>query len=112
MMKDDLAVDSGFGSCHQPSAEPLTVRALNITKYFGAVRALGNACLSLYPGKVLCSVGDNGAGKSTLSKIVSGQLRPDAGELVDGVPQPHSTTRRALSLGIAVVPQTLALMTT
>jgi simple sugar transport system ATP-binding protein len=110
MMEDDLAVDSSFGSYQQPSAGSPTVRALNITKYFGAVRALGNACLSLYPGKVLCLVGDNGAGKSTLSKIVCGQLRPDAGDLlVDGVAQPHLTPRRALSLGIAVVPQTLAL---
>jgi ABC-type sugar transport system ATPase subunit len=92
------------------TSEAAIVSCQEITKYFGAVRAVGNASLSLTAGKVLCLVGDNGAGKSTLSKVLCGQLRPDAGELwVDGVRQPHLTPRRAIELGIAVVPQTLAL---
>jgi ABC-type sugar transport system ATPase subunit len=86
------------------------VRCQNLTKYFGGVQALGDVSINLTPGEVLCLVGDNGAGKSTLSNIISGQLRPDAGEMwIDGTKQRHLTPRRALELGISVVPQTLAL---
>jgi ABC-type sugar transport system ATPase subunit len=86
------------------------LRCVGLTKYFGGVQALGDVSLTINAGEIVCVVGDNGAGKSTLSKIISGQLQPDAGELwIDNVQRPHLTPRRALELGISVVPQTLAL---
>jgi ABC-type sugar transport system ATPase subunit len=86
------------------------VQCENVTKLFGGVQALRSVSLSMKAGEVLCLVGDNGAGKSTLSKIIAGQLRPDAGEIsIGGVKQPRLTPRRALELGISVVPQTLSL---
>ena len=51
----------------------------NISKAFGAVRALSRVHLTVAPGEVLGLVGDNGAGKSTLMKILAGaHLRPIA----------------------------------
>ena len=86
------------------------ISCANIVKFFGGVEALGNVHFSLNAGEVVCLVGDNGAGKSTLSKILCGQMRPDAGELlINGVRHTNLTPRRALELGIASVPQTLAL---
>jgi simple sugar transport system ATP-binding protein len=38
----------------------------NISKAFGAVQALRDVDLGLYPGEILGLVGDNSAGKSTL----------------------------------------------
>ena len=35
--------------------------------------------LKVYPGEVLCLLGDNGAGKSTLIKILSGVHEPTSG---------------------------------
>jgi ABC-type sugar transport system ATPase subunit len=91
------------------SLDPV-VRCNSITKYFGGVQALANVSLSLYPGEVLCLVGDNGAGKTTLSKIICGQLHPDAGEIwIGGRARPRMTPLKALELGIAIVPQDLAL---
>ncbi len=91
------------------SPDPV-VRCRSITKYFGGVQALANVSLSLYPGEVLCVVGDNGAGKTTLSKIICGQLHPDAGDIwIAGRPRPRLTPLKALELGIAIVPQDLAL---
>lgn len=41
----------------------------NISKNFGAVRALSNISFDLEGGKILGFVGDNGAGRTTLLKF-------------------------------------------
>jgi ABC-type sugar transport system ATPase subunit len=96
-----------------PTQLPESVAAIEcqkITKLFGGVQALANVSLTMRAGEIVCLVGDNGAGKSTLSKVLTGQLQPEAGSIaVNGIEQTHLTSRRALELGIAVVPQTLAL---
>ena len=54
-------------------------------KRFGGVHALRGAALEVRAGEVHALVGENGSGKSTLLRIVSGQLRADAGEIaLDG----------------------------
>jgi len=45
---------------------PPLVEMHNISKAFGAVRALSRVHLTVAPGEVLGLVGDNAAGKSTL----------------------------------------------
>jgi ABC-type sugar transport system ATPase subunit len=86
------------------------IRCEHITRYFGGVQALEDVSLTLRSGEVLCLVGDNGAGKSTLTNIITGQLRPDDGRLwIDGVERSRLTPRKALELGVSVVPQTLEL---
>ena len=45
------------------------------------VQALTNVNLSIYPGEVLALVGESGGGKSTVGNIISGILRPTAGQL-------------------------------
>lgn len=82
-----------------------------IYKYFGNVIALSGVSLDLYPGEVMCLLGDNGAGKSTLIKILSGVHRPDGGAyLVEGKPVAFSSPRDALDHGIATVYQDLAMI--
>ncbi len=53
-------------------------------KAFGAVHALVDGSIDLYPGEAHGLVGENGAGKSTLVKILGGVYQPDAGDLVIG----------------------------
>lgn len=56
-------------------------------------------------------MGENGAGKSTLGKIVAGALRQDEGELVvDGRNVHYATPRDALSDGITMIHQEIALV--
>ena len=54
----------------------------NIKKSFGSVYALGGVNLHVDQGEVLGLLGDNGAGKSTLIKILSGVLKPTAGDIL------------------------------
>ena len=42
----------------------------NITKRFGAVKALNDVSLQLEAGEVMSLCGENGSGKSTLMKIL------------------------------------------
>ena len=53
-----------------------------VSKSFGANRALDDVSLSVAAGEIVGLVGENGAGKTTLMRIVSGELRPDAGTVV------------------------------
>jgi simple sugar transport system ATP-binding protein len=53
----------------------------DVSKVFAGYRALHNVSLDIYPGQVLCLLGDNGAGKSTLIKVLSGFHEPTSGLL-------------------------------
>lgn len=41
----------------------------HVDKAFPGVKALNNACLSVYTGRVMALMGENGAGKSTDESI-------------------------------------------
>ncbi|HWD69712.1 MAG TPA: ATP-binding cassette domain-containing protein [Solirubrobacteraceae bacterium] len=86
------------------------LEARNITKTYGHVQALEGANFSVHPGEVVALIGDNGAGKSTLTKVISGVIRPDSGELLfDGRPVDIGSPAAAQQLGIETVFQDLAL---
>lgn len=55
------------------------LRLEDVSKHFGAVRAVDHANLVIGVGEVVGIVGDNAAGKSTLMKIISGVYTPDTG---------------------------------
>lgn len=56
-------------SCHQ------------VSKSFGAVRALAGVSLHVAPGEFVALLGPNGAGKSTLFQILTGLFVADSGEV-------------------------------
>lgn len=82
----------------------------DISKRFGATRALRGVCLDAYPGKVLALIGENGAGKSTLMKVLSGAHAPDAGtmELAGNTYRPR-TPHQGRVAGVAMIYQELNL---
>ena len=55
------------------------VQISDLTKYYGAKKALNNVNLTVQPGKVIGLLGPNGSGKTTLLKILNGLLQADAG---------------------------------
>ena len=56
------------------------IETRNLTKTYGAVRALDGLSLSIPRGGVYGVLGPNGAGKSTLFRILLGLIRPTDGE--------------------------------
>lgn len=56
--------------------------ASGVAKSFGAVKALTDAKLTLNEGQVVALMGANGAGKSTFVKILTGALKPTAGQVL------------------------------
>jgi D-xylose transport system ATP-binding protein len=86
----------------------LSLRSVN--KHFGAVRALTDIDLDVYPGEIVALVGDNGAGKSTLVKVLAGVHAADDGEILwKGEPVKIDSPVDSQELGIATVYQDLAL---
>lgn len=78
----------------------------NVNKSFGPIDVLNDISLDVYPGEVLCLLGDNGAGKSTLIKIISGVYLTSSGTIeMDGNTVAFNSPRDASNLGIATVHQ-------
>lgn len=61
-------------------SEPLLV-VDNVRVAFGGVHALGGVSIEVRAGEIFCLIGPNGAGKTTLFNVISGIVRPDAGDV-------------------------------
>lgn len=88
-----------------------SIKAHNLEKSFGAVKAVQNYSVEIKQGDVVALVGDNGAGKSTVVKMLSGLYKPEAGEIL--VNDQLVTLRSVIDArkaGIETVLQDLALV--
>ncbi|AGF72172.1 ATP-binding cassette domain-containing protein [Corynebacterium halotolerans] len=87
------------------------VRLEEISKDYGAYRALDSVSLTVHAGQVTCVLGDNGAGKSTLIKVLAGLHSASSGVMyVAGEEVAFGSPRDALAAGIATVYQDLAVV--
>jgi rhamnose transport system ATP-binding protein len=95
------------GGDHAASGTTEAVLALRgAAKSFGAVRAVADGSIELYPGEAHALVGENGAGKSTVVKILAGVHQPDSGTLeIDGRAVTLHGPAGARDAGIAVIYQ-------
>jgi erythritol transport system ATP-binding protein len=88
----------------------IVLAAQDISKRFGAVRALSNVNFEVQRGQVTSLFGENGAGKSTLVKILSGVHQQTRGQiLLEDKPVSLTSTVDARNLGISIIHQELAL---
>lgn len=65
-------------AAHQP------IRIENVSKTFGATKALRNVSLEVAPGSIHALIGLNGSGKSTLVKVMDGYHSADEGTVSMG----------------------------
>jgi ribose transport system ATP-binding protein len=90
--------------------DDIVLKISNVSKSFGAIRALRGVDFDLRRGEVHAIAGENGAGKSTLMNIIDGILQPDTGEIfLNGAPVEINSPARAHELGIGFVHQEIAL---
>jgi simple sugar transport system ATP-binding protein len=88
------------------SAKKPILSLKNVSKVFAGYQALKDVSLDIYPGQVLCLLGDNGAGKSTLIKVLSGFHEPSSGTMqVNGEDRAFKSPKDASNEGIATVHQ-------
>jgi len=59
----------------------MSIEVHNLLKQYGEQKAVNNVSFSLGRGEIVGFLGPNGAGKRTTMKIITGYLRPDAGEV-------------------------------
>lgn len=79
------------------SGATITVRG--VSKLFGLVRALDEIDVEIGHG-VTGLLGPNGSGKSTLLKLVTGQLKPDTGEVRVLGRDPFADPHAMISMGL------------
>jgi fructose transport system ATP-binding protein len=90
---------------------PPVLEIRELSKAYGALKAVDSVSFKMRSGEVTALVGDNGAGKSTVVKMISGALIPDSGEiLISQVPVHLSDPIAARRLGIETVYQDLAVL--
>jgi ABC-2 type transport system ATP-binding protein len=77
-----MSVQPGPARVAQPPSTGSTtaaIEAVQLSKRYGAVRALDGLSIAVAPGTVFGLLGPNGAGKSTTVKILTTLARPDSG---------------------------------
>jgi energy-dependent translational throttle protein EttA len=62
----------------------LVVEFKNVSKSFGDRLLIDDLSFKVPPGAIVGIIGPNGAGKSTFFKLITGQEKPDKGEIVIG----------------------------
>lgn len=87
------------------STQPL-LELRNVRAGYGSIDVLHGVNLSIGRGEVVALLGPNGAGKSTTIKVISGLLRPSAGQLIvagrDVTGAPAGALARA---GLCTIPE-------
>ena len=68
-----------------------------LSKHFGAVRALDKVSFTVEPGRIVGLLGPNGSGKTTLIKLANGLLTPTGGSILIDGKKPGPETKAVVS---------------
>ena len=100
-----MTAPDSIAAAEPAAAQPL-LELRQAAKSFGAVKALEDGSVTLYPGEAHALLGENGAGKSTLVKILAGVHQPESGQLlIDGLPVVFSGPAASRAAGVSIIYQ-------
>jgi len=85
-----------------------TLKVHRLSKSFGSIRAVEGVSFEVQPGEIYGLLGPNGAGKTTTISMISGLLKPEAGEVSVAGELFWTNPQKAKRI-MGVVPQELAL---
>ena len=94
-----------------PTGASPVVELAKVSRVFahGAVRAVDNVSLQVFPGEILSLLGPSGCGKTTTMRMIAGLDRPSAGDIrikgrtVQGIP-PHLRNVGLVFQSLAIFP--------
>jgi branched-chain amino acid transport system ATP-binding protein len=85
---------------------PPSVSVRGLRASYGRIEVLHGVDLEVPAGSVFALLGPNGAGKSTLLKVMSGRMRPTAGDVLIGdTPIGKTPAEKLVRHGVCAVPE-------
>ena len=85
---------------------PPSIVLSGVRAAYGRIEVIHGVDLVIPPGSVFALLGPNGAGKSTLLKVISGRMRPTAGQVLIGdEPVGKRPPEKLARNGICAVPE-------
>jgi branched-chain amino acid transport system ATP-binding protein len=92
------------------TASPYALEIVNLNKAFGGLPVTQDVSLAIRPGERRLIIGPNGAGKTTLFNQVTGDLRPNSGEIkLFGADITHLAPYKRAHLGLSRTYQIITL---
>ena len=78
----------------------------NVNAFYGDLQTLWGISLEVNDGELVALVGPNGAGKTTTLKIITGLLKPAAGQVIfQGQNLSKKSVHQIVGTGISQVPE-------
>jgi branched-chain amino acid transport system ATP-binding protein len=95
----------------QPTSD-YALEVVNLKKAFGGLAVTQNVSLAIRPGERRLIIGPNGAGKTTLFNQISGDMRPNSGQIkLGGIDVTTLAPYRRAHLGLSRTYQIITLFT-
>jgi branched-chain amino acid transport system ATP-binding protein len=95
-----------------PQTSALALEIIGLNKAFGGLSVTQNVSLAIRPGERRLIIGPNGAGKTTLFNQISGDMRPNSGQVrLFGNDVTQLTPYRRAHLGLSRTYQIITLFT-
>jgi len=91
-------------------SDSIILETVNLSKYFGGVKALHQVSIRVKRGRITGIIGPNGAGKTTLFRTIAGFYKPTSGKIffekreIQGKP-PHKIALMGIALTFQVPKQ-------
>jgi branched-chain amino acid transport system permease protein len=79
--RGDLPVTEALRGDRDNDGDDIVLSVVNLSKRFGGITAADALTMQLRRGTITALVGPNGAGKTTVFNLLTGAIRPDAGEV-------------------------------